>query len=163
MISSGKKLDLSFKLKVVRNGAVEEVPFQNLITRPTVVSVYMKNNTPSCDRQNTALASVAATLERAGVGLIAVSRDSCGSHAKYAAKHGLGYVLASDPEDRFAQATDSLVEKSMYGKVYTGPARAAYLIGADGRVLGVIEKVDSAAHAEQVKELIKAAKPAKAR
>lgn len=155
MVASGKVLNLSFALKVVQGGVVKEMAFKDLLTKPTVVSVYMKNKTPGCDRQNDALASISDALLRAGVGLVAVSRDTSGSHLRYAAAKGISYPLVSDPTDHFARATDSLVEKSMYGRTFVGPVRAAYLLDGKGRVLGVVGKVDPAAHAAQVNELIK--------
>lgn len=155
MITSGQKPDLDFKLQTLRGGEAKEMAFADLLKRRTIVSVYMKNNTPSCDRQNDSLATQAAAFNRAGYDLIAISRDSCGSHAKYAAKKGIVYTLVSDPGDRFAQATDSLVEKSMYGKKFVGPARAAYVFDRDGTVLAVVEKVDTADHAAQLLEVIK--------
>ena len=65
-------------------------------------------------------------------------------------------MLASDPGDLFAQAADSIVEKSMYGKTYFGPARAAFVVDTDGTVLAVAEKVDTADHAAQLRGLIQA-------
>jgi peroxiredoxin Q/BCP len=85
---------------------------------------------------------------------VAVSRDTPGSHLKYAAKKKVTYALVSDPGDLFAQAADAVVEKSMYGKKYFGPARAAFVLDADGTVLAVAEKVDTADHAAQLKALI---------
>lgn len=150
MIRPGQKIDTGFALKVVRRGVVSDVVFRDLLTRPTIVSVYMKNNTPSCDRQNDSLAEHAARFERLGYQLVALSRDTCGSHLKYAAKKNIGYLLASDPGDAFARATDSLVEKHMYGRTFVGPARAAYVIATDGMVKAVIEKVDTKDHAGQL-------------
>ena len=123
MIKPGKKLDTRFQLKVFRDGTESVVTFAELLTRPTIVSVYMRNNTPGCDRQNDSLAAHAAEFDRAGYNLVALSRDTCGSHAKYAAKKKISYTLASDPDDLFAKAADAVVEKSMYGRTYTGPAR----------------------------------------
>ncbi len=154
MISKGKKLRAKFKLTIVQGGAVREVVFADLLTRRTIVSVYMKNNTGSCDKQNDSLAAHAAEFERAGYNLVALSRDTGGSHLKYAAKKKISYVLASDPGDLFAQAADSMVEKSMYGKTYQGPARAAFVLDQDGTVLAVAEKVDTAEHAAQLQALI---------
>ena len=147
-------MDTRFQLKVFRNGQSETVEFSNLLTRPTIVSVYMRNNTPGCDRQNDSLVAHAAEFDRAGYNLIALSRDTCGSHAKYAAKKKISYTLASDPEDRFAQAADAVVEKSMYGRSFTGPARAAFVLARDGTVLAVAPKVDPADHAAQLRALI---------
>ena len=154
MIAVGQKLNTDFTLSVVRDGVASEVVFGNLLTQPTVVSVYMKNNTPSCDRQTESLAAHANEFTALGYQLIALSRDTCGSHLKYAAKKGLGYILASDPTDAFARATDSIVEKSMYGKTYQGPARAAYFLAQDATVLAVIAKVDTKDHAAQIKAVL---------
>jgi peroxiredoxin Q/BCP len=154
MISPGKKLKTNFKLKVVQDGAESEVAFSELLTRRTIVSVYMKNNTGSCDKQNDSLAAQAAAFAKAGYNLVAISRDTCGSHLKYAVKKKITYTLASDPDDLFAQAADSVVEKSMDGKTYFGPARAAFVLDKDGTVLAVAEKVDTADHAAQLKALI---------
>jgi len=151
MVSPGKKLDTSFPIKVFRNGKAETVRFSDLLTRRTIVSVYMRNNTPGCDRQNDSLAAHAAEFARAGYNLVAVSRDTCGSHAKYAAKKKIGYTLVSDPDDLFARATESVVEKSMYGRTFMGPARAAYLLDREGTVLAVVPKVDTADHAAQLR------------
>ncbi len=154
MIKPGKKLDTRFQLKVFRDGKESVVTLAELLTRPTIVSVYMRNNTPGCDRQNDSLAAHAAEFERAGYNLIALSRDTGGSHAKYAAKEKIGYTLASDPDDRFAKAADAVVEKSMYGRTFTGPARAAFVLARDGTVLAVAEKVDTADHAAQLRRLL---------
>ena len=155
MISPGKNFKRSLPLHVLRQGEEAETTLKQLLKRRTILSVYMKNNTPSCDRQNDSLAARAPIFNRAGYDLIAISRDSCGSHAKYAAKKGIAYPLVSDPDDRFAQVTDSLVEKSMYGKKFVGPARAAYVLDRDGTVLAVVEKVDTADHAAQLLDVIK--------
>ena len=154
MITLGKKLKTNFKLKVVAQGVESEVTFKDLLKRRTIVSVYMKNNTGSCDKQNDSLAAHAAEFTKAGYDLIAISRDTPGSHLKYAVKKKITYTLASDPTDLFAQAADAVVEKSMYGKKYFGPARAAFVLAPDGTVLAVAEKVDTADHAAQLKALI---------
>ena len=155
MIAPGEKLEVGFTLKVVQAGAVKEVEFRDLLTRRTVVSVYMKNNTPTCDRQAAGLVKCAAELERAGFNVAGLSRDTIGSHARYAAVKAIAFTLASDPEDKFAKAADALVEKSMYGRTFVGPARSAYVIDRDGTVLAVLEKVEAAKHAEQLLELVK--------
>lgn len=154
MIRQGQILPADFTLQIVRDGLATEVTFRELLNRPTIVSVYMKNNTGSCDRQNDSLAAQAAEFDRRGYNLVALSRDSCGSHQKYAAQKGIRYWLASDPEDHFARAADALVEKSMYGKTYTGPARAAFIIGTDGIILAVAEKVQTKDHAAQLHRLL---------
>ena len=148
----GERLDLSFEIKVLRPGAAgpESVRFDALMSGPTVVSVYMRNNTGGCDKQNTALVAAVGAIRERGYALVALSRDTCGSHARYAARQGIDYPLVSDPEDRFGRAADAIVEKQMYGRTFAGPQRSAWVLAADGRVLAVIPKVDPARHGQQV-------------
>lgn len=150
MKSVGDKLELDFEVKVWRDGVQELVCFGDLLTGPTVVSVYMRNNTGSCDKQNVSLVGHADEIAAAGWSLIGLSRDTAGSHGRYAAKQGIAYPLVSDPKDLFAQAADAVVEKKMYGRIFHGPLRSAWLLDADGTVRAVIGKVDAKAHGEQV-------------
>lgn len=154
MISKGEKIDTDFTLNVVENGEEKEVQFSDLLTRPTIVSVYMRNNTSGCDKQNRSLAEHADEFDKKGFNLVALSKDTCGSHKNYAEKLDINYTLASDPDFKFAKATDSIVEKKMYGKTFDAPSRSAFIIDTDGTVLGVIEKINTKAHAEELFELI---------
>lgn len=154
MISKGEKIDTGFTLQIVEDGEVKEVTFKELLDRPAVVSVYMRNNTGGCDKQNQSLAEHSSWFDEKGYNLIAISKDTCGSHKKYAEKLGINYTLASDPDFKFARATDSIVEKKMYGKTFEAPSRSAYIIDKDGTVLAIIEKINTKAHAEELKALI---------
>jgi len=154
MIEPGQKIDTDFNLDIVRNGEQETVSFSDLLNRPAIVSVYMRNNTSGCDKQNRSLADHADWFNEKGYNLIAVSKDTCGSHKNYAEKIGLNYILASDPDFSFAKATDSIVEKKMYGKTFDAPSRSAFVIDTDGIVLGTIKKINTKAHAEELKDLI---------
>lgn len=154
MIETGEKIKTDFTLNIVKDGEEEEVTFEELLERPAVVSVYMKNNTSGCDRQNESLAEHDGWFDKKGYTLIAVSKDGCRSHKNYAKKMDINYILASDPDYKFAEATDSIVEKQMFGKTFKGPSRSAYVIDTDGTVLGIIEKVNTKDHARELKELI---------
>jgi thioredoxin-dependent peroxiredoxin len=120
MVTTGSKIDTNFNIDIVRNGEIQSVPFSSLLDKPLIVSVYMKNNTGSCDNQNASLAAHADAIQSKGFNLMALSKDGCKSHAKYAEKLGITYILASDPDNLVPAATDSIVEKSMYGKKYMG-------------------------------------------
>jgi len=154
MIETGEKIDTNFTLEIVEGGEQKEVTFATLLTRPAIVSVYMRNNTSGCDKQNQSLAKHADWFDKKGFNLIAISKDSCGSHKNYAEKLGINYTLASDPDYLFSKATDSIVEKKMYGKTFEAPSRSAFVIDKEGTVLGIIEKINTKAHAEELKELI---------
>lgn len=154
MITIGNKIDTSFSLNVVTDGEEKEVQFSELLNRPAIVSVYMRNNTSGCDRQNRSLAENAGWFDEKGYNLIGLSKDSCGSHKNYSKKLDINYILASDPDYKFSKATDSIVEKKMYGKTFDAPSRSAFVIDTDGTVLGIVEKIDTKAHADELKELV---------
>jgi peroxiredoxin Q/BCP len=149
----GTILDLDFDVFVPRNGKKTRVRFGELIERSTLVTVYMKNETSVCDVQIGDLAMHAPRFETRGIDLIALSKDTCASQMRYADKRGIGFTMVSDPTKEFATATDSLVERSMYGKKYFAPARNAYLIDPSGELVDYVE-VDAPRHAAQLLELL---------
>ncbi|MDQ8180895.1 peroxiredoxin [Pelagicoccus sp. SDUM812005] len=154
MIEANQSINLDFSVQLADGGEKRTCRMADLIRRPTIVSVYMRNNTSNCDKQVQQMQVAAKELDKLGYDLIGLSKDTPGSHLKYACKLELSFPLVSDPEHLFAKATDSLVEKKMYGKTFLGPTRSAYLIDPEGKVLAVLEKVDSARHAEQLRELV---------
>lgn len=155
MIEEGSKIDTDFTLDIVKNGEKKTVQFSELLDRPIVVSVYMRNNTSGCDKQNAGLAKQADWFDKKGYNLIAISKDTCGSHKRYAEKMDISYILASDPDYKFAKATDSIVEKNMFGNKYKAPTRSAYLIDTDGTVRSIIKKVNTKDHASELKDMIR--------
>lgn len=154
MIETGQKINTDFTLDIVKDGEEQTITFAELLERPTIISVYMRNNTSGCDKQNKSLAEHADWFDEQGYNLIAISKDSCGSHKNYADKLGINYILGSDPDYKFAKATDSIVEKQMFGNKYEAPSRSAYVIDTDGVVKAIIEKVNTKDHAAELKELI---------
>ncbi len=154
MIEEGSKINTDFTIDIVQDGEEKTVSFSDLLDRPTIVSVYMRNNTSGCDKQNQSLAEESDWFDEKGYNLVAISKDSCGSHKNYAEKFDINYILASDPDYKFAEATDSVVEKNMFGNKYEAPTRSAYIIDTDGTVKAIIEKVNTKDHASELKELI---------
>src|SRR5690625_3309681 len=93
MIETGAKIETDFSLDIVKNGEEQTVQFADLLDRPTIVSVYMRNNTPGCDKQNKSLAKDAGWFNEQGYNLVAISKDTCGSHKNYAGKLGINYEI----------------------------------------------------------------------
>lgn len=72
------------------------------------------------------------------------------SKAKFAAKYGLNFPLLADPDHTIAEAFGAWGEKSMYGKTHLGVLRSTFVVGADGKIEHVWEKVKPEDHAEEV-------------
>ena len=122
-----------------------------------VIFFYPKDDTPGCTTENKDFSALKADFEAAGTKLLGVSKDPAKKHAKFIAKHGLTAPLASDAEEGgLSDALGVWAEKQMYGKTYMGMVRATYLVGADGRIAQVWDKVKVAGHAEAVLAAAKA-------
>jgi peroxiredoxin Q/BCP len=122
-----------------------------------VIFFYPKDDTPGCTTENKDFSALKDQFEAAGTKLLGVSKDPAKKHAKFIAKHGLTAPLATDPEEGgLSDALGVWAEKQMYGKTYMGMVRATYLIGTDGKIARIWDKVRVAGHAEEVLAAAKA-------
>lgn len=122
-----------------------------------VIFFYPKDDTPGCTTENKDFSALKDQFEAAGTKLLGVSKDPAKKHAKFIAKHGLTAPLATDAEEGgLSDALGVWAEKQMYGKTYMGMVRATYLVGADGKIARIWDKVKVAGHAEEVLAAAKA-------
>ncbi len=109
--------------------------------KKVVLYFYPRDNTPGCTRQACAFAAAYEEFKSLNAVVIGVSKDSVSSHQKFAEKHGLPFILLSDPELTVLQAYGVWQEKKMYGKVSMGVVRSAYVIDEAGNIEKVMPKV----------------------
>ena len=118
-----------------------EVSLADFAGRKVVLYFYPRDNTPGCTRQACAFASAYAGFKEKDVVVIGVSKDSVKSHAKFAEKHELPFILLSDPELIAIQGYDVWKEKKLYGKVSMGVVRTTYIIDEKGVIEKLMPKV----------------------
>jgi peroxiredoxin Q/BCP len=94
------------------------------------------------------------TLTGKGYVVIGVSPDSEKSHQGFISKYNLPFILLSDPEKNILKAYGAWGMKKNYGKEYEGVIRKTFIIGADGNILKIIEKVDTKDHTGQVMKVM---------
>lgn len=82
--------------------------------------------------------------------IVGVSPDKTTAQAKFKAKYDLTFPLLADTEHVVAEAYGVWKEKSMYGKSYMGIERSTFIIGPNGKVKKIFEKVKVDGHAEEV-------------
>ena len=85
---------------------------------------------------------------------IGVSKDSVASHQKFAEKHGLPFILLSDPELTAIQAYGVWQEKKLYGKVSMGVVRSTFIIDENGMIEKVMPKVRPDTNAAEILEYL---------
>ncbi len=118
--------------------------------KKAVVYFYPKDNTPGCTRQACAFAAAYGEFLQKNVAVIGISKDSVASHAKFAEKYSLPFVLLSDPERQAIEAYGVWQEKKQYGKVRMGVARTTFLIDEEGRIVKIMPKVKPDTNAAEI-------------
>ena len=74
------------------------VSLADFIGKKVVLYFYPRDNTPGCTRQACAFAGAYEAFKEINAVVIGISKDSVASHQKFAEKHGLPFILLSDPE-----------------------------------------------------------------
>ena len=123
--------------------------------KPLVLFFYPKDDTSGCTVESIAFTALAPAFAAAGAAVVGMSPDSVKSHDKFVRKHDLGVTLASDEEKSIIEAYGVWKEKSMYGRKYMGVERTTFLIGADGRIARIWNKVKVDGHADEVLQAAK--------
>jgi thioredoxin-dependent peroxiredoxin len=112
-----------------------------------VLMFYPRDNTPGCTLQACALRDHWDGLKNRAR-IFGVSTDSVESHRKFSAKRQLPYPLIVDSERQIVAAYGVWVSKSFLGKQFFGTERSSFVIGPDGRIAAVLEKVSPLKHRE---------------
>ncbi len=115
-----------------------------------VMYFYPKDDTPGCTREACAFRDNLPRFGGIGIKVFGVSADDEKSHLRFARKHSLPFKLIPDPDHVICEAFGTWVEKNMYGRSYMGVARSTFVIGPDGKIEKIWEKVAPDGHAEEV-------------
>ena len=129
--------------------AARTITLSELRDKPVVLYFYPKDNTPGCTTQACDLRDN-WTLLKKKAHVLGVSVDSLKAHEKFIKKYELPFPLISDEDHAIVDAYGVWVEKSLYGKKYMGTERSTFVIGTDGIIKAVLEKVKPAGHVQQV-------------
>jgi len=86
--------------------------------------------------------------------ILGCSADSIEMQAKFKAKHKINFSLLSDPDFQVIEAYGARRMKSFLGKSFLGIVRSTFLIGPDGTIARIWEKVNPKGHAAQVLEAL---------
>ncbi|MBE6588459.1 MAG: thioredoxin-dependent thiol peroxidase [Ruminococcaceae bacterium] len=127
-----------------------EVSLADFLGKRVVLYFYPRDNTPGCTRQACAFAGLYREFQNRNVEVIGISKDSTASHQKFAEKHGLDFVLLSDPELTAIKAYEVWKEKKLYGKVSFGVVRTTFIIDESGNIEKIMPKVKPDTNAAEI-------------
>jgi len=133
-----------------KNQNGESVSLNDFKGKKIVLYFYPKDNTPGCNAEACNFRDNYQFLTGKGFEVIGVSTDDEKSHKKFETKFELPFTLIADTEKEIVEKYGVWVEKSMYGKKYMGTARKTFVIDEEGKIIIVIEKVDTTNSSQQV-------------
>ncbi|MBI2404808.1 thioredoxin-dependent thiol peroxidase [Candidatus Gottesmanbacteria bacterium] len=115
-----------------------------------VVYFYPKDDTPGCTKEACNFRDALGDLQKLGVVILGVSKDSVASHKKFSEKYHLNFPILSDESKETIKAYHAWGEKKFMGKTFEGIFRTTYLIDGQGEVRKAYKKVDPASHATEI-------------
>ena len=126
------------------------VTLSSFLGKKVVLYFYPKDNTPGCTRQACAFAGAYSAFKAKDIVVIGISKDSVASHAKFAEKYSLPFILISDTERVAIEAYGVWQEKVMCGKKGMGVVRTTYIIDEQGNIQAVMPKVKPDTNAQDI-------------
>lgn len=131
------------------SGQENEYKVSEFSGQTTILYFYPKDNTSGCTQE---ACDFKENKNRwtSKARVIGVSPDSIKSHKNFQEKHGLNFILLSDPEHILAETLGVWGEKSMYGKKYMGIIRSTFLINKTGDIVKEWKNVKVKGHVDDV-------------
>ncbi len=89
--------------------------------------------------------------------LLGISADPPAKQKKFQEKYQLPYTLLADTDKKICHAFGVIKDKTMYGRIFKGISRMTFVIGPDGKIRHIFDKVKAEGHADEVLAWLKAA------
>lgn len=115
-----------------------------------VLYFYPKDDTPGCTKEACNFRDSFHQLEKLGVVILGVSKDSVASHLKFATKYNLNFPLLSDENHEIIEKYLAWGEKKFMGRAFMGIIRTTYLINPAGEIVKVYPKVNPTIHVSEI-------------
>ena len=130
------------------------VSLKDFLGKKVVVYFYPKDSTPGCTRQACSFRNNYGEYKKMGIEVICISKDSVKSHANFAAKQELPFILLADPERQAIEAYDVWQEKSQFGNTYMGVVRTTYVVDETGKIIKVFPNAKPDTNAQEILDFL---------
>ncbi|WP_191600170.1 thioredoxin-dependent thiol peroxidase [Marinomonas algicola] len=127
-----------------------EISLVDFLGKKVVLYFYPKDSTPGCTTQAKNLRDNFSTLTEAGYVVIGVSPDPEKRHQNFIKKNELPFTLISDEDKSVHELYGTWQLKKFMGKEYMGTVRTTFVIDEEGKISGIINKVKTKEHSEQI-------------
>jgi len=144
----------AFKLKNQRGETVALSDYRD--QKNVVLYFYPKAMTPGCTVQACGIRDASKAFAKLDTVVLGVSPDAPARLAKFIERDGLNFDLLADEDHAIADKYGAWGPKKFMGREYDGILRTTFIIGKDGKLKHVMDKVKTKSHHDDVIEIIKA-------
>lgn len=120
-----------------------------------VLYFYPKAMTPGCTTQACGVRDSKKEFAKLKTVVLGVSPDAPERLTRFIEKQDLNFTLLSDPDHKIADKYGSWGPKKFMGREFDGILRQTFIIGKDGKLKHVMNKVKTKTHHDDVIEYIK--------
>ena len=128
----------------------EEFQLSDMRGKRVVLYFYPKADTPGCTVEACEFRDDLKKFTKKDTAIVGVSPDKPTAQAKFKTKYDLPFTLLADEDKAAAHAYGVWKEKNMYGKKVMGIERTTFVIGPDGKIEKIYNKVKAKGHATAV-------------
>lgn len=115
-----------------------------------VLYFYPKAMTPGCTVQACGIRDTAKKWSKIDTVVLGVSPDEPKRLLKFIEKEKLNFTLLSDPDHAVAEKYGVWGLKKFMGKEHMGILRTTFIIGKDGKIKHIMDKVNTKTHHDDV-------------
>ena len=119
-----------------------------------ILYFYPKAMTPGCTVQACKLRDSQQALAANQTVALGIAADSVERLKKFAQKENLNFTLLSDQEQTVIKKYGAWGPKQFMGKKFTGILRITFIIGKDGRIKHIMERVKTKTHHQEALQFI---------
>ncbi len=140
----------------LKNQNGENVSLKDFKGKKNVVFYfYPKALTPGCTVQACGMSDVKKQLAKLDAVVFGVSPDPVEKLQRFIEKKELNFDLLSDEDKKITEKYGVWGLKKFMGKEFMGVIRTTFIIGKDGRVKHIMDKVKTKTHHDDVIEILK--------
>lgn len=151
MLEVGKKAP-AFTLKNQKGKKIALTDF--LGEKNVILYFYPRAMTPGCTVQAKGLKDNKSKLAKKDTVILGVSTDETEKLSRFEEKYGLNFNLLSDPDHLVASKYEVWAPKKFMGKEFLGVKRVTFIIGKDGKIKHILDKVKTKTHHQDVLALV---------
>ena len=116
---------------------------------------YLKALTPGCITQACGIRDAKKELDKLDAVVFGVSPDPVEKLQRFIEKKELNFDLLSDEDKKVTERYGVWGLKKFMGKEFMGVIRTTFIIGKDGRLKHIMDKVKTKSHHDDVIEILK--------